>query len=286
MGCRSYIGGGEGQLKKRMLLILIVLASVLIVIGFVVFLTSLEDKKKDQLINLLEQFPKNEQVAFIGDGQVYLNDRNILSDAIEGYDVEDFLYVSKNSIFFYTLTDNNKTVNVYLFDYKIEEIKKIFSNTYNTHPQPYMTDERFIYIMEEEYYRYDIETKETVKLGDTFEAMKQDFASHNMYSFEKQEEDFNGKNTSFSIVRKEDGFSKTVSTADILKNADASLINDIYPLQLFGLVFEEEKIYLLCKAHYSISLVFQFDFDSEQIIFFTWKEVLDTEGLRFFLIEE
>ncbi|MBQ8440954.1 MAG: hypothetical protein IJX19_09855 [Clostridia bacterium] len=272
----------ELDMKKKIIVIAVIFVVLLIIarLSFFMIARLFEKDKEDRVLKILSSYEKNDQFALIGDSYIYLNDRTIPAASISEYKIEDFLYVTKEHLYFYTLSNQNKTLHVYQADYNLKETKELFVQTYDFRPQAYMVDTRYVYIMTDKYHRYDFETDEYLFLGDDMSSMSKDFYARDLYSFSQKNEGLLSGTESrvITITRKTDGVTKTISSKALLKSAEAKQINDVYPICLLGIEFKNENVYLYCSAQYGVAVLFQYDFDSETISFYGWRDVIDTDG--------
>ncbi|MBQ8299265.1 MAG: hypothetical protein IJX99_05300, partial [Clostridia bacterium] len=87
----------------------------------------------------------------------------------------------------------------------------------------------------------------------------------------------------YTITRKEDNVSKNVSTKDILEVEQAKGLNEISDLYISTVYFKGEEIFFLCYS-YNVATVYKYDFDTEDIAFYSWCHVVDSESLCLYFL--
>jgi len=256
------------------------IVSFLIVVLLVVAVACSEDRSKNDVLNFATKYDKNRNFALIGDSRVYLSTKTISHNELPEFQVEKFLYVSYDRIYYQTLSDSNKTVFVCCATHDMEDVQILFSKTFKDTPTLYMKDTEYVYIVEDGYFRYDLLTGEYQLLGESLNNIEADFISRKNYLISKSQKGALKNKTEFSITRKADGVTKLLSIEDLLKNSDATALNDLYALNMLSMHSYEDNLYLVCSCHYSVAIIFRYDFDRETIEFYGWREVIDTEGLN------
>lgn len=262
--------------------ILLIFAVLLILLSF----CSCNSKKKEQAIEYLSQFERNESFNYaVEDIRIYTKDKTIKIGEEELLDSSRVLFVSKINIYVAKYIKKN-FCEVYKTDYECSNAIKIFE----THcSNIYMIDKYTIVYQDD-----GIFTKYSIK-NDTYEQCDAAdigviFRNTEYYSLEIK----NRKPHFFKTIKdfcitdinsQETKIINNENLEELLKVEQAKYLNDLLGIEIRGITLVEDKIYVRCVSGEFpdfIVTVYSYDFENGSFAFVDWVQAFDLEGFSMF----
>ena len=197
----------------------------------------------------------------------------------------DFLFATKDSV--YISRDGKSSTEIKRVDHSGENEELIY--TFDGKAKRIaMPNEKiaFIHSIDDRYYRYDISEESLVTI--TEEEMPAEDEVNAEYSYELTSK-INGRGVGYesaTLIRKADGEERVVTLDEIIEVLqDFETLEEAYEpkIGIDYVFFENGKIYIGCLL-YGNSLgqyimVFEYDFDSNNISYFGWREIVEIRHL-------
>ena len=260
--------------------------SLILFFALVIFLSSCNLKQKNEAIEYIKQFERNENIFYVDDVKITTKNKEIVLDDENLLEGNNILFVSDDSIFF--KRDSLNKVEICKTDYNCSFATEIYSyEDKDKGRYVYMLNEdKIVYSNDDGKFIYSISSKQLdAYIGDSIFDLNK---GNSYYSYEKYDVGklFEHKNE-FHITEKESGITKIINDNILIESPNPVQIkhlNDLVGVKLHKLLIVDKNIYFQCKSE-NIITTFLYDFASESIKFIDWVQIYDAEYYNTFFEE-
>lgn len=277
--------------QRKIGIIVFCLIITLLIVCFIILkiLYSIETQKQKEILNYLEKYEQSSDIFYSDDKYIYLKDKVIEIDNIKDYKVKP-LYVTKEYIFFADYRSNNNKINriIYKSNHDFTNMEIIYSYEGGNVLHIYMPNENEILYSDinNEDYRYYIKEQKLVEYnGETF----YDVMLKNDYYYCKKHKKRNGIGSIdywFEIIDCKTGETKKIDKnifESLIENEIAYYLNENIGIHYKQVMLIKDKIYLQCSSG-SIITTYEYDYESETLIYLDWINVIDEECYETYIL--
>ena len=270
------------QTKELIAVIIFLLFVMLAFIAFIAIVDIRVDSKHERLTHLLDPYPKGENMVAVDlNTEVYYHDRTIHLNHANG---EEALLCTKDYLYYSSMNRDKKIFSIYRYDIDSQETECIFDKPFKKYNEvAIMYDEKYIFLIsEDKYYSFDIQTQAYTFIGETNDVLVEYYRNLKTNSSYTSVAESSGK---YTITRTLDGVHKSIDIEDVKnKSKIAEQLNAMSELEMYGVSVSKDKIFVNCYAQPGIIIIYEYDFESEDISLYSWQKVGAPHDLRLFFL--
>lgn len=238
--------------------------------------------REQRIINMLNELDQKQDVIFISFPHIYYHDGSNFvckeTGYVGSYHTVEVLNADDNYIYLYTKNDFNaeSELAVYRISKDLGKHEKIYTGEYSTNAYMKMYDNEYIYIFDDNCYSYDIKNN-AADICDRIDDEKRDEFRYDIKNILKG---FN----SISLENGENSVSLTIS--DFENITETSEILNKYKLffDVHQAIYADNCAYVVCSVALCSVIVYQYNFETEELSYYSWSKISDIELLKMFII--
>ena len=235
----------------------------------------------EEAVDYLSKFEQTKDVvvsdyhsSFIYDGKTYNVKEAFPYDNFEG-----IARVTKDEVFVYSKPNElngYEQAKIYKSDYSLNAFELVYEfNKDINSSRGFVSDELFYHKYNEKNYIYDLTNKELKEVTDTFIV---DYKKeNNKFTIESTVDIMTGDVSDYSVYFNKTDEKKIIYDFDLFEVEQASYFNQQKSFSISKGYAVDENVFLITYTK-GCSVIFKYDYDNEEITYYTWIDISSFEG--------